>query len=188
VSIILTDGRLPGPSSFWWASIIPTFLVVGIRLRKRRPDSTPSWHHQIIPWTHASCGGVSAATGNCYVATYVTMGPQSISIPALPRRSLSSVLSTTIGGRAFKAPRKAEWPPAIVCLTPTTWHIGGLLPSFKLGVAVATIDVCSHTNWVRRDLHHSKLMTVFEIPSAIQSSFPLDLCDRVCASLQNLAR
>jgi hypothetical protein len=30
-------------------------------------------------------------------------------------------------------------------------------------------------------------MTAFEIPSATQSSFPLSLCDLVCASLQHLA-
>jgi hypothetical protein len=98
VSNILTDGRLPGPSSFWWASTSPLLLVVGIRLPKSKPDSTASWHHHIIPWTHASCNGVSAATGTCYVATHVTMSLQSISLPALPRRYLSSVLSTTIGG------------------------------------------------------------------------------------------
>jgi hypothetical protein len=126
VYIVLTDGRLPGPSSFWWASTSPLLLVVGIKLPKKRPDSTSSWHYPRIPWTHASCGGISAATGACHVATHVTMGPQSISLPALPQRSLSYVLSTTIGGRAFKAPRKAKWPPAVVCLTPTTWHRGGL--------------------------------------------------------------
>jgi hypothetical protein len=134
VSIILSDGRLPGSSSFWWASTSPLLLVVGIRLPKRKPVSTACWHHQIIHWTHASCGGVSAATGTCHMVTQVTMGPQSISLPALPRQSLSSVLSTTIGGRYFKAPSKTKWPPTVVCLTPTTWHKGCLLPSFKLGV------------------------------------------------------
>jgi hypothetical protein len=98
VSIILTDGRLPGPSSFWWASTSPLLLVVGIRLPKKRPDSTPSWHHQRIPWAHASCGGVSAATGTCHVTTHVTRCPKNISLPALPRRDLSSFLSTRIGG------------------------------------------------------------------------------------------
>jgi hypothetical protein len=97
VSLILSNDRLPGPSSFWWASTSPLFLVVGIRLPKRKPDSTASWHHQRIPWTHAYCGGVSASTVTCHVATHVTMGPQSISLSALPRRSLSSVLSKTIG-------------------------------------------------------------------------------------------
>jgi hypothetical protein len=92
-----------------------------------------------------------------------------------------------IRGRAFKAPRKAEWPPDVVCLTPTTWHSGGLLPSLKPGVAVAIIDVPPHMKWGCRALQHSELMTVFEIPSATQSSFPLNLCDQVCASLQNLA-
>jgi hypothetical protein len=98
VSVILTDGRLPGPSSFWWASNNPLLLVSGIRLPKKRPDSTPSWHHQRIPWAHASRGGVSAATGNYRVATHVTMYPQNISLPALSWRALSSVISTTIGG------------------------------------------------------------------------------------------
>jgi hypothetical protein len=42
VSIILSDGCLPGPSSFWWASTSPLLLVVGIRLPKRNPDSTAS--------------------------------------------------------------------------------------------------------------------------------------------------
>jgi hypothetical protein len=69
VSLILSDGRLPGPSSFWWASTSPLLLVVGIILPKRKPDSTEYWHHQRIPWTHASCGGVSANTGTCDVET-----------------------------------------------------------------------------------------------------------------------
>jgi hypothetical protein len=115
------------------------------------------------------------------------MGPQIIYLPALPRRSLSSVLSTTVGGRDFKAHRKAECPPSVECLTATTWHIGGLLPSLKQGFAVATIDVRSHTNWVRRALQHNELMTAFEIPSFAQSTFPLDLCNQVCASLPTLA-
>jgi hypothetical protein len=145
VSVILTDGRLPGSSSFWWASTIPLLLVVGIRLTQKRQNSTPYWHHQRIPWAHASCGGVSAATGTCHVATHVTMCPQSSSLPALPRRALSYVLSTKIGGRPFKAPSKAGWPSAVLWLTPTMWHSGGLLPSFQPDVAVATIDVRSHT-------------------------------------------
>jgi hypothetical protein len=120
VSIILTDGRLPDPSSFWWAPTSPLLLVVGIQLPKRRSDSTPYWHHNIIPWVHASCVGVSAATGTCHVNTHVTMGRQSISIPCLPRTSLSYVLSTTVGGQSFKAPQKAEWPPSVECLTGTT--------------------------------------------------------------------
>jgi hypothetical protein len=144
VSVILTDGRLLGPSSFWWAPTSPLLLVVGIRLPKRRTDSTSYCHHQRIPWVHALCGDVSEAT--CRVATHVTMGPQSISLPALPRRSLSSVISTTVGGRDFKAPRRAAWPPSAECLTPTNWHSSALLPSFNLGVTVVTIDVRSHTN------------------------------------------
>jgi hypothetical protein len=52
---------------------------------------------------------------------------------------------------------------------------------------VATIDVRSHTNWVRRALQQSELMTAFEIPYATQSSFPPDFCDRICVSLPNLA-
>jgi hypothetical protein len=110
VSVILTDGRLPGPSSFWRASTRPLLLVFGIILPKRRPDSTPSWNHHRILWEHVSCGVVSAATGTCHVATHVIMCPKNISLPALPRIYLSSVISTTIGGRAFKAPRKAKWP------------------------------------------------------------------------------
>jgi hypothetical protein len=141
VSVILTYGRLPSPSSFWWASASPLLLVVGIRLPKKRPDSTPSWHHHIIPWAHASCGGVSTARGTCHVATHVTVCPQHISLPILPGRALSSFISTTLAGRVFKAPRKAEWPPVVLCLTPTTWHSGGLLSSFQPGVALATIDV-----------------------------------------------
>jgi hypothetical protein len=84
VFIILTGGRIPGPSSFWWASTSPLFLVVGTRLPKSKPYSTASWHHQRVPWTHASRGGVSASIETCPVATHVTMGPQSISLPALP--------------------------------------------------------------------------------------------------------
>jgi hypothetical protein len=67
------------------------------------------------------------------------------------------------------------------------WHSGGLLPSFKPGIVVATIDVRSHTKWVRLALQKSELMTAFEIPSTTQNSFPPDFCDRICASLQNLA-
>jgi hypothetical protein len=148
VSLILTNGRLPGLTSFWWYSTSPVLLAVGIRMPKKRSYSTSCWHHQLIPWAHSSCGGVSAATGKCHVATHMTMEPHTVDLPCLPRRSLSSVLSTTVGGRTFKAPRKAEWPPRVECLTTTTWHSGCMLPSFTHGVAVAAIDVGSHTNWV----------------------------------------
>jgi hypothetical protein len=35
-SIILTDGRLPGPTSFWWHSTSPLLLDIGIRMPKKR--------------------------------------------------------------------------------------------------------------------------------------------------------
>jgi hypothetical protein len=130
VSIILTDGRLPGPSSFWWKTTSPLLLAIGIIIPKKRSYSTSCWRHQIIPWDHSSCGGVSSATGKCHVATHMTMAPHTVTLPCLPRRSLSSVLSTTVGGRNFKAPCKAECPPRVECLTTTTWHSGGMLPSF----------------------------------------------------------
>jgi hypothetical protein len=120
VSIILTDGRLPGPTSFWWHSTSPLLLAIGIRMPKKRSYSTSFWHHQIIPWDHSSCGGVSAATGKCHVATHTIMEPHTVTLPCLPQRSLSSVLSTTVGGQNFEAPRKAEWPPRVECLTTTT--------------------------------------------------------------------
>jgi hypothetical protein len=108
VSIILTDGRLPGPSSFWWHPTSPLLLAIGIRMPKKRYYSSSCWHHQIIPWAHSSCRGVSAATWKCHVATHMTMAPHTVTLSCLPRRSLSSVLSITVGGRTFKAPRKAE--------------------------------------------------------------------------------
>jgi hypothetical protein len=114
------------------------------------------------------------------------MAPHTVTLPCLPRRSLSSVLSTTVGGRTFKAPRKAEWPPRVECLTTTTWHSGGLLPSFNQGVAVEAIDVRSHTNWVRRALQLGELMTAFEIPSATQGTFAPEVITQVCASLPTL--
>jgi hypothetical protein len=107
------------------------------------------------------------------------MAPHTVTLPCLPRRSLSSVLSTTVGGRTFKAPRKAEWPPRVECLTTTTWHSGGLLPSFTQGVAVAAIDVRSHTNWVRRALQLGELMTAFEIPAATQVTFAQEVITQV---------
>jgi hypothetical protein len=153
---------------------------------KKRSYSTSCWHHQIIPWAHSSCGGVSAATGKCHVATHTTMAPYTFTLPCLPRRSLSSVLSTTVGGRTFKAPRKAECPPRVECLTTTTWHSGGMLPSFNQGVAVAAIDVRSHTNWVRRALQLGEFMTAFEIPSATQGTFVPEVITQLCASLPTL--
>jgi hypothetical protein len=120
ISIILADGRLPGPTSFWWHSTSPLFLSIGIRIPNKRSYSTFCWHHQIITWAHSSCGGASAATGKCHVATHMTIEPHTVTLPCLPRRSLSSVLSTTVGGRTFKAPRKAKCPPRVECLTTTT--------------------------------------------------------------------
>jgi hypothetical protein len=186
VSIILTDCRLPGPTSFWWHSTSPLLMAIGIRMPKKRSYSTSCWHHQIIPWAHSSCGGVSAAMGKCHVATHMTMEPHTVALPCFPRRSLSSVLSTTVGGRTFKAPRKAEWPPRVECLTTTTWHSGGLLPSFTHGVAVAAVDVRSHTNWVRRALQPGELMTAFEISAGTQATFAPEVITQVCASLPTL--
>jgi hypothetical protein len=148
--------------------------------------STSCWHHQIIPWAHSSCGGVSAATGKCHVATHMTMAPHTVTLPCLPRRYLSYVLSTTVGGQTFKAPGKAEWPPRVRCLTTTTWYSGGILPSFTQGVAVAAIDVRSHTNWVRWALQLGELMTAFEITAATQGTFAPEVITQVCASLPTL--
>jgi hypothetical protein len=186
VSIILTDGRLPGPSSFWWHPTSPLLLDIGIRMPKKRSYSTSCWHHQIIPWAHSSCGGVSVATGKCHVAIHMTMEPHTVTLPCLPWRPLSSVFSTTVGGRTFKAPRKAECPPRVECLTTTTCHSGGLLPSFTQGVAVAAIDVRSHTNWLRRALQPGELMTAFEISAATQATFAPEVITQVCASLPTL--
>jgi hypothetical protein len=183
VSIILTDGRLPGPTSFWWHSTSPFLLTIGIRMPKKRSYFTSCWHHQIIPWDHSSCGGVSAATGKFHVAPHMTMEPHTVALPCLPRCSLSSVLSTTVGWRTFKVPRKAEWPPRVECLTTTTWHSGGMLPSFTHSVAVVAIDVRSHTNWVRRALQTGELMTAFEIPAGTQATFTPEVITQVCASL-----
>jgi hypothetical protein len=52
---------------------------------------------------------------------------------------------------------------------------------------VATIDVHSRMNWVRKALHHSALVTEFEITSVTQSTFPPGLCNQVCALLPTLA-
>jgi hypothetical protein len=153
---------------------------------KKRSYSTSCWHHQIIPWVHSSCGGVSAATGKCHVATHMTMEPHTVTLPCLPRCSLTSVLSTTVGGRAFKAPRKAECPPRVECLTTTTWHSGGLLPSFTHRVAVAAINVRSHTNWIRQALQPGELMTAFEIYAATQATFAPEVITQVCTSLPTL--
>jgi hypothetical protein len=90
------------------------------------------------------------------------------------------------GRRTFKAPRKAEWPPRVECLTTTTWQSIGLLPSFTQGVAVAAIDVRSHTNWVRRALQLGELMTAFKIPAATQGTFAPEFITQVCASLPTL--
>jgi hypothetical protein len=114
-----------------------------------------------------------------------------------PAKHLSPYLASAIPifcsihngwGRYFNAPYRAVWPPSIECIKPTTWHSGGLLPSFNIGVAVATIDVRSHTNCVRRALHHSEFMTAFEIPPVTQSTFPMDLCNQVYVSLTYLSR
>jgi hypothetical protein len=153
---------------------------------KKRSYSTSCWHHQIIPWDHSSCGGVSAATGKCHVATHMTMAPHTVTLPCLPRRSLSSILSTTVEVRTFKAPRKDERPPRVECLTTTTWHSVGMLPSFNQGVSVADIEIRSHTNWVRRALQLSELMTAFEIPAATQGTFTPEVITQVCASLPTL--
>jgi hypothetical protein len=110
VSIILTDGRLPGPSWFWWAPTSPLMLVVGIRLPKRRSDSTPYWHHQRIPWVHASYRGVSAATGTCHMVTHVTMGPQSIS-PLLTSAIPLFCHINNSGRASFQGPSQGRMAP-----------------------------------------------------------------------------
>jgi hypothetical protein len=114
------------------------------------------------------------------------MEPHIVTLPCLPRRSLSSVLSTTVGGRTFKAPRKAEWPPRVECLTITIWYSGGMLSSFTQGVAVVAIDVRSHTKWVRWALQPGELMTAFEISATTQATFAPEVITQVCASLPTL--
>jgi hypothetical protein len=73
--------------------------------------------------------------------------------------------------------------PRVECLTTTTCHSDGMLPSFTHGVAVAAIDVRSHTNWVRRALQPGEFMTAFENPAGTQATFAPQVITQVCASL-----
>jgi hypothetical protein len=97
-------------------------------------------------------------------------------------------MSTTVGGRAFKAPRKEVWPPIVTCLTPTTCHSCDLLPRFDPGLAIVTPDVRPPTKWVRRTLQPGELMTAFEIPSTTEASVSPDAVNVVRNSLVGLIR
>jgi hypothetical protein len=53
-------------------------------------------------------------------------------------------------------------------------------------MALAAIDVRSHTNWVRQALQPGELMTAFEIPAGTQATFAPKFITHVCASLPTL--
>jgi hypothetical protein len=97
VSIILKDVRLPDPSSFWWAPTSPLLLAFDY----------PKAGLIILPIViikeslgYMPCTGVSQQPMG--LAMWPHMLPRarkaSPSLPTLPWRSLSSVLSITVGG------------------------------------------------------------------------------------------
>jgi hypothetical protein len=91
------------------------------------------------------------------------------------------------GRASFQGTSQGRVAPRVECLTITTWYSGGLLPSFTHGVAAETLDVHSHTNWVRQALQPGELMTAFEISAATQATFAPEVITQVCASLPTLA-
>jgi hypothetical protein len=118
VSLLLSDSRLPTRGQQLWNEDLPLRVTVGCHPPRQLGKPSKEWTSSILPWNHAMCGGLSALFGKHHLVTHtIEDWDASWSSPWLPRHQLTSILSAKMGGRTYKAPHKASWPPADESLT-----------------------------------------------------------------------
>jgi hypothetical protein len=166
IEILLFEDRLPPRASPIWK--IDSLQMALCNSAPRRACSPPGWFHKTLDWEHARCGGVTGAVGTvgCWVRDKSFL--QHLVLPVLPRRQLSSILSSTQGGRSVPPPGSATWPPKVT----TTqfdgrlgFHADGLLPLNLGSTWVDMPDCLSRTGWVRRRLTRQEVLTAADVPS-----------------------
>jgi hypothetical protein len=160
VDVLLLDTQLPvAGAAIWQASSLQ--FVIGARLPRR--GSVPlGWTSNPLEWTHANCGGVSGTSGVLHCAG--RSADAKIKLPKIPRRQLSSILSTTEGGRSTPPPSPAAWPPRVTPTAKSGFHGEGLFPMGYSSPWVDMPDCLSRTGWVRRKLTRKELLTVADVP------------------------
>jgi hypothetical protein len=172
VEALLFEERIPPQSSALWQA--PSLAITIGNSLPRRTGTPVGWFSKPVAWRHSDCGGVTSTAGSFHCVARDKAWIDSITMPSLPRRQLSSILSTTEGGRSIPPPEPAAWPPVV---TPTTCpkglggiHADGLLPRSRSTQWVDMPDCLSRSGWVRRKLKLKELLTALDIPSDTQDS------------------
>jgi hypothetical protein len=165
IGILLLDDRLPTRASSIWDA--PLLRCVIASVRSRRGSVGSGWVSRPLPWTHSNCGGVTGATGLLY---HVVRTSESImTLPQRPRRQLTSILSTTEGGRSTGPPSLAAWPPLVTMTGRSGFHGDGLFPPESADPWIDMPDCLSRSGWVRRKLSPKELLTTADVPIAAQN-------------------
>jgi hypothetical protein len=110
---------------------------------------------------------VTGATGLLYHVVRTSETP--MTLPQRPRRQLSSILSTTEGGRSTGPPSLAAWPPLVTMTGRSGFHGDGLFPPESANPWIDMPDCLSHSGWVRRKLSSKELLTAADVPVAAQN-------------------
>jgi hypothetical protein len=97
--VLLLDDQVPSPGSDNWRA--PSLQFVIRNCLPRRGTVVPGWTSSPLEWTHANCGGVTGTSG---VLQCVGRSDNKLTHPKMPRRQLSSMLSTAKGGRSMLPP------------------------------------------------------------------------------------
>lgn len=172
IEMLLFEERIPLKTSPLWKSATLQ-AVIGNSL-PRRSGAPTGWTQKPLNWRHSNCGGVTGATGVLHCLSRDASQLGSLKIPTLPRRQLSSILSTTEGGRSIPSPVPAIWPPQVtpsVCPKGLTGvHGDGLLPVSRSTSWVDMPDCLSRTGWVRRKLNSKEFLTALDVPMDSQDS------------------
>ena len=113
VAGLLSDSGLSNPST------VPAGVefMYWPRTRGRQP-TVKGWTTDVVQWDHALLGGVTARTGGVFVAHRNDFAGSTYTLPGQPRRRLSSILKTAVGGRTLSVPPDASWPPRVDVLRP----------------------------------------------------------------------
>lgn len=139
---------------------------------KRGRRVLPGWQSELIKWDHSSLGGVTSWSRHMICSHRGTDSGGTFALPAQPRRRLSSILGSAVGGRPVDPPGLALWPPRVTPLPADSrlnFHGDGLLSRIDSDLKVITEDVRSPSGWVRRGLTIPEQLLAWDMPTDMQS-------------------
>ena len=165
LDILLLDGRLLQKSS-GILMIASLRIVLGTSF-PQRIGTASRWSSHSLAWTHSDCGGVTSGSG---ILNYIGRSCTPLALPNRPRWQLSSILSTTEGGRAIPPPAPGPWPPQVAFTPRSGCHGDGLFPAGSANPWVDLPDCLSPTGWARRKMTSKELLMTANIPVDIQDS------------------